>query len=51
MGVEMKKLINLPEDVVREMLESVVALSPGAAILADNNIVGKRPAKAAGQAA
>ncbi|MBB4170824.1 dihydroxyacetone kinase family protein [Rhizobium sp. BK538] len=35
----MKKLINRPEDVVREMLEGVVALSPATALLGDENIV------------
>ncbi|OWV96840.1 dihydroxyacetone kinase family protein [Rhizobium sp. R693] len=35
----MKKLINRPEDVVREMLEGVVALSPATAILCDENII------------
>ncbi|MBB3397829.1 dihydroxyacetone kinase family protein [Rhizobium sp. BK060] len=35
----MKKLINRPEDVVREMLEGVVALSPATARLGDENIV------------
>ena len=35
----MKKLINRPEDVVREMLEGVVALSPATALLRDENIV------------
>jgi dihydroxyacetone kinase len=35
----MKKLINRPQDVVREMLEGVVALSPATAIISDENIV------------
>ncbi|OWW02357.1 dihydroxyacetone kinase [Rhizobium sp. R72] len=35
----MKKLINRPEDVVREMLEGVVALSPATALLREENIV------------
>lgn len=35
----MKKLINRPEDVVREMLEGMVALSPTTALLSDENIV------------
>jgi len=35
----MKKLINDPSTVVRDMLEGVVALSPGAILLADENVV------------
>ena len=35
----MKKLINNPLNVVREMLEGVVALSPGQVLLADENVV------------
>jgi dihydroxyacetone kinase len=35
----MKKLINRPENVVREMLEGVVALSPACAIMANENVV------------
>lgn len=35
----MKKLINNPSDVVREMLEGIVLLDPGIALLADENVV------------
>ncbi len=35
----MKKLINDPSTVVRDMLEGVVALSPAAILLADENVV------------
>ncbi|MCS3743599.1 MULTISPECIES: dihydroxyacetone kinase family protein [unclassified Rhizobium] len=35
----MKKLINRPEEVVRQALEGAVALSPGTALLSDENIV------------
>ncbi|TCQ95398.1 dihydroxyacetone kinase family protein [Neorhizobium sp. JUb45] len=35
----MKKLINDPSNVVREMLEGVVALSPATVLLADENVV------------
>lgn len=35
----MKKLINNPSSVVRDMLEGVVALSPQAALLSDENVV------------
>lgn len=35
----MKKLINRPADVVREMLEGIVALSPGLALLDSENVV------------
>ncbi|MEZ2132957.1 MULTISPECIES: dihydroxyacetone kinase subunit DhaL [unclassified Sinorhizobium] len=35
----MKKLINDPSHVVREMLEGVVLLNPGAAILSNENVV------------
>jgi ATP-dependent dihydroxyacetone kinase len=35
----MKKLINDPSSVVREMLEGVVALSPATVLLADENVV------------
>ncbi|MFC5755705.1 dihydroxyacetone kinase family protein [Rhizobium sp. GCM10022189] len=35
----MKKLINDPSSVVREMLEGVVALSPASMLLADENVV------------
>ena len=35
----MKKLINNPLAVVREMLEGAVALAPGQALLADENVV------------
>ena len=35
----MKKLINSPDNVVREMLEGAVALSAASAILGDENIV------------
>ncbi len=35
----MKKLINDPSTVVRDMLEGVVALSPGAILLADENVL------------
>ncbi len=35
----MKKLINDPSSVVREMLEGVVALSPATILLADENVV------------
>lgn len=35
----MKKLINDPRQVVREMLEGLVALHPGLAILADHDVV------------
>jgi dihydroxyacetone kinase len=36
---DMKKLINSPEDVVREMLEGVVALNPATVLLAGENVV------------
>jgi dihydroxyacetone kinase len=35
----MKKLINRPADVVREMLEGIVALAPGLALLDTENVV------------
>lgn len=35
----MKKLINDPATVVRDMLEGVVALSPATVLLADENVV------------
>ncbi|WP_337266711.1 dihydroxyacetone kinase subunit DhaL [Oryzifoliimicrobium ureilyticus] len=35
----MKKLINSPSTVVRDMLEGIVALNPGVALLQDENIV------------
>ena len=35
----MKKLINHPTTVVREMLEGAVALAPGQRLLADENVV------------
>lgn len=35
----MKKLINDPSAVVREMLEGVVALSPATVLLAEENVV------------
>ena len=35
----MKKLVNDPRHVVREMLEGLVALSPGQALLADEDVV------------
>src|SRR5262249_4842301 len=35
----MKKLINDPRNVVREMLEGLVDLNPGQALLADENVV------------
>lgn len=35
----MKKLINDPSTVVRDMLEGVVALSPATVLLADENVV------------
>ncbi len=35
----MKKLINRPEEAVRQALEGVVALSPGTGLLSDENIV------------
>src|SRR5689334_6861242 len=37
--VRMKKLINDPSSVVRDMLEGVVALTPQAALLSDENVV------------
>ena len=40
----MKKLINDPLNVVREMLEGVVAVAPGLAMLADENVVVDRDA-------
>jgi ATP-dependent dihydroxyacetone kinase len=39
----MKKLINDPRLVVREMLEGAVALAPGQALLADETVVVRRP--------
>jgi len=39
----MKKLINQPVDVVREMLEGAVATSPGQALLASDNVVVRHP--------
>src|SRR5258708_933962 len=38
-GTEMKKLINDPRTVVREMLEGLVDLSPGQALLGSENVV------------
>lgn len=38
----MKKLINTPDAVVREMLEGAVALTPGQALLATENVVVRR---------
>ncbi|MBN9068643.1 MAG: dihydroxyacetone kinase subunit DhaK [Rhizobiales bacterium] len=35
----MKKLINRPEDVVREMLEGAALLNPGVALLANENVI------------
>ena len=39
----MKKLINEPDAVVREMLEGAVALAPGQALLASENVVVRLP--------
>ena len=39
----MKKLINTPDSVVREMLEGAVALAPGQAVLPGENVVVRRP--------
>ena len=39
----MKKLMNDPRDVVREMLEGAVALSPGQALLDGETVVVRRP--------
>jgi ATP-dependent dihydroxyacetone kinase len=44
----MKKLINEPSRVVRDMLEGVVALSPSAVLLADENVVIRSGLAAAG---
>src|ERR1700745_519586 len=35
----MKKLINRPENVVREMLEGLVAIYPNLALLADHRVI------------
>ena len=35
----MKKLINNPREVVREMLEGLADLNPGLSLLADDNVV------------
>lgn len=35
----MKKLVNRPEDIVREMLEGIAALSPATAVLSEENII------------
>src|ERR1700745_804941 len=39
----MKKLINRPPDVVREMLEGAVALAPGCALLGKETVVVRSP--------
>ncbi|HEY9868730.1 MAG TPA: dihydroxyacetone kinase family protein [Candidatus Obscuribacterales bacterium] len=39
----MKKLINDPKTVVREMLEGVVALAPGCALLQNENVIVRNP--------
>ncbi|TXI07015.1 MAG: dihydroxyacetone kinase subunit DhaK [Rhizobium sp.] len=44
----MKKLINRPADVVREMLEGIVALAPGLALLDSENVVLRADLPAAG---
>ena len=38
-GVKVKKLINNANDVVSEMLEGIVRMSPGLSLLADENVV------------
>src|SRR4051812_5617236 len=43
----MKKLINDPLQVVREMLEGVVSLAPELALLTDENVVVRRDAAVA----
>ncbi len=47
----MKKLINDPEAVVREMLEGAAALAPSQAVLADETVVVRRPLPPADAAA
>src|SRR5947209_804013 len=43
-AVTMKKLINDPLNVVREMLEGLTSLAPGLALLPDENVVVSRTA-------
>lgn len=45
----MKKLINRPTDVVREMLEGIVGLTPGLALLDSENVVVRADLPAAAQ--
>lgn len=44
----MKKLINSPTAVVRELLEGLVSLDPGLALLADEQVILRQPLAAAG---
>ena len=44
----MKKLINSPTLVVRELLEGLVSLDPGLALLAEEQVILRQPLTAAG---
>lgn len=45
----MKKLINSPTTVVRELLEGLVSLDPGLALLAEEQVILRQPLAAAGE--